>query len=75
VFAWSYKELRGFQGIFLNTRLNLWPTSDPKYALKIRKYLDKLLDARFIYPIETTQCLLPLMIISKNNGKLTICVD
>jgi hypothetical protein len=27
---------------------------NPKYTLKVIKYLDKLLDARFIYSIETT---------------------
>jgi len=26
---------------------------DPNYALKVREYLDKLLDVRFIYPSET----------------------
>lgn len=37
--------------------------------------MDKLLNARFIYPIETTQWLSPLAIIPKNNGKLRICID
>jgi hypothetical protein len=45
------------------------------YALKVRKDLDKLLDVGFIYPIETTQWLSPLVIIPKKNGKLQICVD
>jgi len=37
--------------------------------------LDKLLDIGFIYPIETTQWLFPLVIVPKKNGKLRICVD
>jgi hypothetical protein len=37
--------------------------------------LDKLLDIGFIYPIEITQWLFPLVIVPKKNGKLRICVD
>jgi hypothetical protein len=40
------------------------------YALKVREDLDKVLDIRFIYPIETTQWLSPLVIVLKKNGKL-----
>jgi hypothetical protein len=51
---------------------------DPKEvlinALKVREDLDKLLDIGFIYPIETTQRLSPLVIVPKKNGKLQICV-
>jgi hypothetical protein len=48
---------------------------NPNYAQRVREDLDKLLDTQFIFPIETTQWLLPLVIISKKNGKLHICVD
>jgi hypothetical protein len=48
---------------------------NPNYALKLKEDLDKLLDARFIYPIETTQWLSPLIIVSKKNEKLRICVE
>jgi hypothetical protein len=43
---------------------------NPNYALKVRKYLYKLLDAIFIYPIETTKWLSPLVIVPKKNEKL-----
>ncbi len=33
------------------------------------------MDAHFIFPIEITQCLSPLVIVLKKNGKLGICVD
>jgi hypothetical protein len=46
-----------------------------KFALKVREDLDKLLDIGFIYPIETTQWLSPLVIVPKKNGKLQIYVD
>lgn len=45
------------------------------YALKTRKYLDKLLDIRFIYPIESTQWISPLVIVPKKNDRWKICVD
>jgi hypothetical protein len=48
---------------------------NPNYALKVKEDLDKLLDIGFIYPIETTQWLSPLVIVPKKNGKLQICVD
>jgi hypothetical protein len=48
---------------------------NPNYALKVRENLYKLLDDGFIYPIETTQWLFPLVIVPKKNGKLQICVD
>jgi hypothetical protein len=46
---------------------------NPNYAQRVRKNLDKLLDAQFIFPIETTQWLSPLVIVSKKNDKLRIC--
>ncbi len=38
------------------------------YALKVKEDLDKLFDTRFIYPIETTQWLSPLVIVQKKKG-------
>jgi hypothetical protein len=40
------------------------------YASKVREDLDKLFDTRFIYPIEITQWLFPLVIVPKKNGRL-----
>jgi hypothetical protein len=40
------------------------------YALKVREDLDNLFDTGFIYPIETTQWLSPLVVVPKKNGKL-----
>jgi hypothetical protein len=39
----------------------------PNYALKVREEIDKLLATRFIYLIETTQWLSPLVIVPKKN--------
>jgi len=43
---------------------------NPNYALKGKKDLDKLFDVEFIYPIEKSQWLFPLIIVPKKNGKL-----
>ncbi len=43
---------------------------NPNYALKLKEDLNRLLDVEFIYPIETTQWLFPLVIIPKKNRKL-----
>ncbi len=43
---------------------------NPNYALKLKEDLNRLLDVEFIYPIETTQWLSPLVFIPKKNGKL-----
>jgi hypothetical protein len=48
---------------------------NPNYALRVEEDLDKLLDVGFIYLIQTTQWLSPLIIMPKKNGKLHICVD
>jgi len=48
---------------------------NPNYTLRIRENLDKLLDVGFIYLIQTTRWLSPLVIVPKKNGRLRICVD
>ncbi|KAL2622371.1 hypothetical protein R1flu_002576 [Riccia fluitans] len=48
---------------------------NPNYAERVKKELDKLLEARFIYPIETPAWLSPIVVVSKKNGKLRICID
>jgi hypothetical protein len=48
---------------------------NPNYVQRIREDLDTLLDTQFIFSIETTQWLSPLVIVPKKNGKLHICAD
>ncbi len=48
---------------------------NPNYAKKVRENLDKLLDAQFIFLIETARWLSPLVIVSKKNGQLRIFMD
>src|ERR1700691_624291 len=46
-------------------------------ALKdiVKEELQKLLDARFIYPISDSELVSPLVLVPKKNGKWRICVD
>jgi hypothetical protein len=43
---------------------------NPNYAQRVKEDLDKLLDAQFIFPIETTQWLSLFVMIPKKNEKL-----
>ncbi len=73
VFAWSYKDLKGIYKEICEHKIELVANAqpimqkqyrmNPNYAFKVRKYLNKLLDVGFIYPIETTQWLPPLVIV------------
>ncbi len=72
-FAWSYKNLKGIFREICEHKIELVANAqpikqrqyrmNPNYALKVREDLDKLCDVGFIYPIETTQWLFPLVII------------
>jgi len=84
-FAWSYKELKGILRSICKHKIKLIANAcpikrqpyrmNPNYVQRVKEGLDKLLDAQFIFPIETTQWLSPLVIVPKKNGKLSICVD
>ncbi len=68
---WSYKDLKGRPREICGHKIELVANAqpikqiqykmNPNYALKVREDLDKLLDVGFIYPIETTQWLFPLV--------------
>ena len=45
------------------------------FARKIREEIDKLLEAEFIYEIEHTEWVSPIVIVPKKNGKLRVCVN
>jgi hypothetical protein len=48
---------------------------NPNYATIVKHDVNKLLITSFIKPVEEATWLSPIMVISKNNGKLKICVD
>ena len=42
---------------------------------KIKEEIDKLLDDEFIYGIEHTEWVSPIVVVPKKNGKLQVCVN
>jgi len=80
VCAWNYKDFKGIPREICEQKIELVANAqpinqrkyrmNPNYALKVKENLKKLLNVEFIYPIETTQWLSPLVIIPKKNGKL-----
>jgi tRNA1(Val) A37 N6-methylase TrmN6 len=41
----------------------------------MKEELDKLLEARFIRPVEITKWVSPVVLMLKKNGKLRVCVN
>ncbi len=80
VFAWNYKELKRIPWQICEHMIELMAIVRPikqkqykmhlNYALKTREDLDKLLDIRFIYPIESTQWISPLVIVLKKKWQV-----
>jgi hypothetical protein len=85
IFARNYTDLKGIppqivqHHIEFNTTIP--PTHqakyqmNPNYATMVKQYLDKLLSVGFIVLVKEASWLLPIVIVSKNNNKLRICVD
>jgi hypothetical protein len=85
VFAWTYKDLRGVPPEICQHRIildsNVKPIRqrqyrmNPKYSLMVKEEIDKLLECGFIYPVPYSEWVSPIVVVSKKNGKLRICVD
>ena len=48
---------------------------NPKHAHAVKEEIDKLLKAGFIYEIEHTDWVSPIVIVLKKNGKIRVCVN
>ncbi|KAL3691076.1 hypothetical protein R1sor_004727 [Riccia sorocarpa] len=48
---------------------------NPNYAETVKKEIEKLKEADFIYPVKEYNWLSPIVIVPKKNGKLRVCVD
>jgi hypothetical protein len=48
---------------------------NPRYTAMVKEELDKLLEAVFIRPMETTEWVFPMVLTLKKNGKLKVCVN
>jgi len=45
------------------------------FSKKIKEEIDKLKETNFIYEIEQTNWVSPIVIVPKKNGKLRVCVN
>ena len=80
VFAWSYKDLKGVDPQVCQHTIPLKADAKPKkqrpytynetFAKKIKEEIDKLLEANFVYKIEHTEWVSPIVVVPKKNGKL-----
>ena len=80
IFAWSYHDLLGIPESIYQHRIELETGAipvhqrrycmNPNYASVVKKDINKLLDAGFIVPVETTTWLSPIVVVPKKNGKL-----
>lgn len=48
---------------------------NPAYRKQVKEEIDKILEARYIYEVENSEWVSPIMVVKKKNGKLRICVD
>jgi hypothetical protein len=56
----------------IKTKQGRWNT---KYTTMVKEELDKLLEAGFIRPVETTKWVSPMILALKKNGKLRVCIN
>ncbi|MCO5601209.1 hypothetical protein L7F22_055328 [Adiantum nelumboides] len=85
VFAWSYKDLKGVDPSIYQHTIPLKSDAKPSrqrpynynetFARKIKEEIDKLKEAEFIYEIEHTDWVSPIVVVPKKNGKLRVCVN
>ena len=90
VFAWSARELVGIPPEFNELAIELEEGAkhvrqcqyrlNPKYALLVKKDIDKLLEAGFIYPMNHSEWVSPIVMVPKKigaNGKarIRVCQD
>ncbi|MCO5577322.1 hypothetical protein L7F22_031150 [Adiantum nelumboides] len=85
VFAWMYKDLKGVDPKVCQHTIHLKEGAKPKkhrpytynetFAKKVKEEIDKLLEAKFIYEIEHTEWVSPIVVVPKKNGKLRVCVN
>jgi hypothetical protein len=56
----------------IRTKQRRW---NPKYTIMVKEEFDKLLEARFIKHVETTERVSHVLLALKKNGKLRVCVN
>jgi hypothetical protein len=83
VFAWSSYDLVRFSRSVVEHRLHINPSACPKKQ-RLRKMsnektqaveVQRLLDAKFIEPIDYLTWLANVVMVKKKNGKWRMCID
>ncbi|MCO5599275.1 hypothetical protein L7F22_053376 [Adiantum nelumboides] len=85
IFAWTYHDMKGVPPSMVQHTIPMISTAkpvqqrpypmNPKYTKIIQEELEKLIECGFIYPIEHSEWVSPIVIVPKKNGKLRVCVD
>ena len=85
IFAWSYKDLKGVDPSICQYTIPMKEDAKPRkqrpytyndnFGQKIKEEIGKLLDVKFIYEIEHTEWVSPIVVVPKKNGKLRVCVN
>jgi hypothetical protein len=56
----------------VRTKQRRW---NPRYIAVVKKELNKLLEAKFIRPLEIIEWIFHVVLVLKKNGKLKVCVN
>jgi hypothetical protein len=85
VFAWTYDDLKTFDPNIIQHVIPMKPQTlpfqqklrkmHPKLEPTIKKELNKLLNAKIIFPVRHTQWVSNLVPIQKKSGEIQLCVD
>ena len=85
VFAWSYKDLKGVAPNICQHTIPMREDAKPSkqrpytynenFANKIKEEINKLLEVEFIYEIDNTEWVSPIVVVPKKNGKLIVCIN
>lgn len=85
VFAWTYEDMKGIPPHICEHKIEIEPDAkpvkqsryqmNPTYAAQVKEEIDKLVKTGFVYPVDRSEWLSPIVIVLKKNGKLRVCVD
>jgi hypothetical protein len=85
VFAWTYEDLKTFDPNIIQHVIPMKPQTlpfqqklrkmHPKLEPTVQKELNKLLNAKIIFPVRHTQWVSNLVPVRKKNGEIRLCVD
>ena len=84
-FAWTYEDMKGIPPHICEHKIEIEPDANlvkqsryrmnPTYAAQVKEEIDKLVKTGFVYPVDRSKWLSPIVIVPKTNGKLRVCVD